>query len=153
MQKQVSLKILLELIEEKISPLKKVQSGLDEVVFKTNRTSITVEYKKNKVQYVILGNSDLIPYSPALSGKVSEEEIVNSIIAYMKRSKKYSRISMTQFKKQIEFSNKEHVEEKISYLQGRLNALQVKRIEEVVQIDLMGSPVLDKNGNPIFIKK
>jgi len=153
MQKQVSLKILLELIEEKISPLKKVQSGLDEVVFKTNRTLITVEYKKNKVQYVILGNSDLIPYSPALSGKVSEEEIVNSIIAYMKRSKKYSRISMTQFKKQIEFSNKEHVEEKISYLQGRLNALQVERIEKVVQIDLMGSPVLDKNGNPIFIKK
>lgn len=153
MQKQVSLKILLELIEEKISPLKKVQSGLDEVVFKANRTLITVEYKKNKVQYVILGNSDLIPYSPALSGKVSEEEIVNSIIAYMKRSKKYSRISMTQFKKQIEFSNKEHVEEKISYLQGRLNALQVERIEKVVQIDLMGSPVLDKNGNPIFIKK
>lgn len=153
MQKQVSLKILIELIEEKISPLKKVQSGLDEVVFKTNRTLITVEYKKNKVQYVILGNSDLIPYSPALSGKVSEEEIVNSIIAYMKRSKKYSRISMTQFKKQIEFSNKEHVEEKISYLQGRLNALQVERIEKVVQIDLMGSPVLDKNGNPIFIKK
>lgn len=153
MQKQVSLKILLELIEEKISPLKKVQSGLDEVVFKTNRTLITVEYKKNKVQYVILGNSDLIPYSPALSGKVSEEEIVTSIIAYMKRSKKYSRISMTQFKKQIEFSNKEHVEEKISYLQGRLNALQVERIEKVVQIDLMGSPVLDKNGNPIFIKK
>lgn len=153
MQKQVSLKILLELIEEKISPLKKVHSGLDEVVFKTNRTLITVEYKKNKVQYVILGNSDLIPYSPALSGKVSEEEIVNSIIAYMKRSKKYSRISMTQFKKQIEFSNKEHVEEKISYLQGRLNALQVERIEKVVQIDLMGSPVLDKNGNPIFIKK
>lgn len=153
MQKQVSLKILLELIEEKISPLKKVHSGLDEVVFKTNRTLITVEYKKNKVQYVILGNSDLIPYSPALSGKVSEEEIVTSIIAYMKRSKKYSRISMTQFKKQIEFSNKEHVEEKISYLQGRLNALQVERIEKVVQIDLMGSPVLDKNGNPIFIKK
>ena len=153
MQKQVSLKILLELIEEKISPLKKVQSGLDEVVFKANRTLITVEYKKNKVQYVILGNSDLIPYSPALSGKVSEEEIVTSIIAYMKRSKKYSRISMTQFKKQIEFSNKEHVEEKISYLQGRLNALQVERIEKVVQIDLMGSPVLDKNGNPIFIKK
>lgn len=153
MQKQVSLKILLELIEEKISPLKKVHSGLDEVVFLSKKTKITIEYKKNKVQYVILGNSDLIPYSPALSGKVSEEEIVNSIIAYMKRSKKYSRISMTQFKKQIEFSNKEHVEEKISYLQGRLNALQVERIEKVVQIDLMGSPVLDKNGNPIFIKK
>jgi hypothetical protein len=152
--RKIKVKDLLDAFEKShIIKVDKVEqiSALDTIVTLKSGDIIGIEAPKStkEIRYVDINNEEYIAYTPMLKGKIDLPHLVKAIENFLSKTK-IKKMDLDHFKKQIEKIKNNHEKKEIEKLERAYIELteNKERIENIVEVDERGYPILDKYGLP-----
>lgn len=139
---------LVEQIEENFQTRRVRENVGEKIIILKSKDKITIEHKKGVVQYLDMNDSDVTIMTPTTKGKITLKDAISSIKSYLTNTVSKDK-HLDLFKKQIKQDSKKHSDNKVEFLERQLNKLGSERIEDVVDVDEDGHPIL-KDGRAIY---
>ena len=139
---------LVQQIEENFNTKRVRENVGEKIIILKSKDKITIEHKKGEVQYLDMNDSDVTIMTPTTKGKITLKDAISSIKSYLTNTVSKDK-HLDLFKKQIKQDSKKHSDNKVEFLERQLNKLGSERIEDVVDVDEDGHPIL-KDGRAIY---